>query len=123
MGGPTIDISGQGKLSVAPDASAPLLVVFGGIAVGGTVPAGAKKTSSTYASGWAPPTPSAVNPARKLWLVAGILSVVFGLNHAAACVGKIGRTPPNPLRGPVHPGPSYAEYHSLSPGIRAGSGK
>src|SRR5512135_421106 len=39
MGGPDaagrIDIPGHGKLSTAPDASAPLLVVFGGIAVGG----------------------------------------------------------------------------------------
>jgi hypothetical protein len=34
MGDP-IDIPGYGKLSVAPDASAPLLVVFGGIDVGG----------------------------------------------------------------------------------------
>jgi hypothetical protein len=34
MGGP-IDIPGYGKLSIAPDAKAPLLVVFGGIPVGG----------------------------------------------------------------------------------------
>ena len=34
MGSP-IDISGNGKLSIASNASAPLLVVFGGIVVGG----------------------------------------------------------------------------------------
>jgi hypothetical protein len=33
--GAAIDISGYGKLSIASDASAPLLVVFGGIDVGG----------------------------------------------------------------------------------------
>src|SRR5260370_17464655 len=31
----SVDISGQGKLTIAPDADAPLLVVFGGIDVGG----------------------------------------------------------------------------------------
>ncbi len=34
MGG-TVEISGFGKLSMATDATAPLLVVFGGITVGG----------------------------------------------------------------------------------------
>ncbi len=35
----SIDLPGDGRLSIAPDASAPLLVVFGGIGVGG-IPSG-----------------------------------------------------------------------------------